>query len=656
MAVNGDQITGENGELVLTGGTYTILPNATVGSIRQDFDVPALNWTPTTTGSLVVYGRIYKANATALHVAGEAAFLSVRAGGSIEGSRAYSGDAGNFAIFGTVFTIDNYGTINGVIVMTGFNRQVVATISNFATMTSKSSLLWVNDPAVESTTVANTGSMSARLTTIVVESGRVFLTNWGTIVSRESNAITANDGGQIVNYGTIVGRYGAIGTVSGNTTVLNAGHIVGTVVTGSGMDRYDGASGDVTADVRLGAADDVAIGGAAVDRLFGEDGSDTLSGNGGNDMLDGGEGNDVLDGGAGNDRMTGGTGNDTFYVDEKRDVVIEAAAGGDDIVYAAESYALGAGQEIETLATDPNAGVQGLALTGNEYAQTITGDAGDNVLTGGGGADTLVGLGGNDAYVVSDAGTVIVEQADGGHDVVTTSVSYTLAAEVEELRAAAWGAIDLTGNAGANLLKGNAFDNVLDGGAGADVMNGGAGDDTYFVDDPGDVIIDQRGVDAVRATASYTLGRGLENLTLLGAAAIDGTGNSAANVIVGNAGDNRLDGRGGLDSLTGGDGADTFAFTATAKATNAVTITDFASGVDRIALDNAVFTKLGLDGALGEGVFSDAGAVSRASVLLYDQASGVLSYDRDGSGSAVAVAFAHLGAGTELSASDIMVI
>jgi Ca2+-binding RTX toxin-like protein len=51
----------------------------------------------------------------------------------------------------------------------------------------------------------------------------------------------------------------------------------------------------------------------------------------------------------------------------------------------------------------------------------------------------------------------------------------------------------------------------------------------------------------------------IENLTLTGTGAINGTGNTLDNIIVGNDGANKLDGGLGADTLSGGLGADTVA-------------------------------------------------------------------------------------------------
>lgn len=108
-------------------------------------------------------------------------------------------------------------------------------------------------------------------------------------------------------------------------------------------------------------------------------------------------------------------------------------------------------------------------------------------------------------------------------------------------------------------------DDVLDGGLGADVMLGGDGNDTYVVDDIGDLVMEFPfgGWDTVRSSISYSLDAApdtrftVENLTLIGAAAIDGTGNRLDNLLIGNGAANLLDGRAGDDRIDGGAGADT---------------------------------------------------------------------------------------------------
>ena len=124
----------------------------------------------------------------------------------------------------------------------------------------------------------------------------------------------------------------------------------------------------------------------------------------------------------------------------------------------------------------------------------------------------------------------------------------------------------LVGTPTNDIIYGYNGDDTLDGGSGADALYGGYGSDTYYVDNVGDVLIEDSdsalgGVDRVFSTVNFTLGFGLENLTLTGAGNINGlvngTGNDNNNVITGNSVDNILSGGLGNDTLIGGLGHDT---------------------------------------------------------------------------------------------------
>jgi Ca2+-binding RTX toxin-like protein len=247
--------------------------------------------------------------------------------------------------------------------------------------------------------------------------------------------------------------------------------------------------------------DHVAWGTGAADTMKAASGTFALFGNAGNDTLAGGNGNDYLDGGLGADAMTGGRGDDVYVVDNSFDAItewIDGGRGGTDTVLSSISYHLGGN-------------VENLELTG---AGAISGWGNDldNILVGGLGANSLYGNGGNDK---------------------------------------------LYGAEGADRLDGGAGNDLLNGGTGTDTLLGGTGDDTYVLDDAGDAVSEyvNAGNDTVIASISYTLGNHLENLVLTGSA-LNGTGNSFDNVIVGNAGDNKLWGGVGNDTLNGGAGAD----------------------------------------------------------------------------------------------------
>ena len=358
-------------------------------------------------------------------------------------------------------------------------------------------------------------------------------------------------------------------TLTDNVENLN---LTGTAdIQGTGNELNNIINGNSGANVLDGlAGNDVINAGAGNDVLIGGEGNDQLNGEAGDDILNGDAGNDILNGGAGNDLMRGGSGDDTYIVDSTGDVTIENAGEGVDTVQASISYQLAA--EVENLVLTGNAHING---TGNELDNVITGNSGNNVLSGGAGSDTLdggsgndvldggsgadklSGGSGNDTYIVDNAGDVVIEAAGAGNDTVESSIDYTLGANLENLTLTG-GALNGTGNALANTITGNAGDNLIDGGAGVDTMAGGAGDDTYIVDATADTVVEaaNAGTDTVRASATYTLSANVENLVLTGSAAINGTGNALDNNITGNDANNVLSGGAGKDTILGGGGND----------------------------------------------------------------------------------------------------
>lgn len=310
--------------------------------------------------------------------------------------------------------------------------------------------------------------------------------------------------------------------------------------------------------------------------ITGNGAANQLNGGGGVDLLLGGGGDDILDGGVGGDTMKGGTGNDTYYVSNAFDRVYENTGGGTDTVYSTISYKLGANVENLTLT-----GTASINATGNAVNNTLIGNSGNNILDGGAGADVMKGGAGDDSYYVGNSFDRAYESVGGGTDTVYSTVSFTLGSNVENLTLLGTSSINATGNAINNTLIGNSGNNILDGGAGADVMKGGVGNDVYYVGNGYDQVVENaaEGTDTVYSSVSYTLGANLENLTLLGTASIDATGNTRDNVLVGNDGNNDLTGGGGADTLTGGSGNDVFWFLALADSDPAAYdyITDFTT-------------------------------------------------------------------------------
>ena len=299
--------------------------------------------------------------------------------------------------------------------------------------------------------------------------------------------------------------------------------------------------------------------------------NNTLIGNTGNNTLNGGLGNDTLIGDLGNDTLIGGVGNDSYYVDSTADIITELVGQGLDSVFStAATYTLSA--NVENLTLQGTTAING---TGNTLNNIITGNAADNVLTGGTGADTLIGGAGNDSYYVDNTADIITENADEGTDSVFSTVTYTLTPNLENLTLQGTIAINGTGNDFNNIITGNAANNQLNGGdgndtltgnAGADTLIGGAGNDSYYVDNTADIITENadEGTDSVFSTVTYTLTPNLENLTLQGTIAINGTGNDLNNIITGNTGNNILTGGLGNDTLIGGAGNDSYYVDSTA--------------------------------------------------------------------------------------------
>ena len=254
--------------------------------------------------------------------------------------------------------------------------------------------------------------------------------------------------------------------------------------------------------------------------------------------------------------MRGGLGDDTYVVDSSGDAVTENANEGTDTVQSSITWTLGNNLENLTLT-----GASAINATGNALNNVLIGNSGANTLTGAAGTDVMQGGAGNDTYVVDSSSDSVVENPNEGTDLVQSSVTFALGVNVENLTLTGSSSIDGTGNALNNALTGNSGANVLDGGAGADAMTGGNGNDTYVVDDAGDTVTESSssgGTDTVQSSITYTLGSNLENLTLTGAAAINGTGNTLANTIIGNSANNTLSGGSGADSLRGGAGDDTY--------------------------------------------------------------------------------------------------
>ncbi|MFI3180153.1 MAG: Calx-beta domain-containing protein [Methylococcales bacterium] len=228
-------------------------------------------------------------------------------------------------------------------------------------------------------------------------------------------------------------------------------------------------------------------------------------------------------------------------------------------------------------------------------------------------------------------------------------------------------------------------DDSLDGLKGIDTMIGGDGNDTYYVDNIKDSIIEEDQAqsnagddDLVHSIATaYTLPVNVEHLIIDGKSKGNGTGNVLDNKLIGNlavnvlsglVGSDTLDGGSGNDTLTGGLGNDTFIFSSGIKGNkNIDTVKDFVHGQDKIYLSADIFSKLATAVGFKSGSeplslaqadshylvsASKVKATDASSYLLYDKATGRLSYDEDGSGKLVASSFVTLTGRPALTLDD----
>jgi hypothetical protein len=483
--------------------------------------------------------------------------------------------------------IDNYGEISsgGSIAYTSAGNAG-STINNYGTIRTGlagSSALVLGDFG---DALNNSGTIFGRTN---LGQGSDSLFNNGTMLG--SVAISGGAGNKSITNTGFIGTDSlsgdAISLGSGNDLVFNFGRIKGTISFGDGDDGYQAYEGATLTSSAFGE------GGA--DNLIGNDFGDVFNGGDDGDALTGYGGDDSLSGGSGVDTMNGGAGNDSYFVDNAGDVVNDSLGGGStDVVYTNVGYALGTGSEVEFLVNNSGGG---LALTGNEFAQTIYGHlTASDTLAGGGGADVLNGQGGSDTYNLGVFNATIVD-GGGATDLVTSTITRSIAPFAGIERLTLLGSGNGTGNGLANLITGSAAANILDGGLGADILIGNAGNDT-----------------------------------LIGSA--------------------------GIDTLTGGANNDFFVFNAPLSAANRDIVTDFSAPLDTFRLENAVMTKLGAPGALkATAFFAGAAAHDADDRIVYNKATGILLYDSNGNLAGGATQLATLTTlKPTLTAADFVVI
>ncbi|NER52245.1 MAG: calcium-binding protein, partial [Symploca sp. SIO1A3] len=413
------------------------------------------------------------------------------------------------------------------------------------------------------------------------------------------------------------------------------------------------------------------------DHFIGDAGNNYLYGLQGNDTLIGGQGNDILRGDAGIDFMDGGEGRDTANFQGENYAIVA------DLNTETATYIDAQGNTIVEVIRD----IEG--LVGTAFDDQLIGNAEDNGLQGGNGNDTLIGGEGND-ILRGDAGVDWLDGGDGVDSVGFFNEEFAITANLNTETAAhtdaqgntiveiirdferVYGTAfddqlignrknnNLYGRDGNDTLIGGAGSDIFAGGNGIDVIDGGDGFDTAYFTGENFAIIADLNQETVTQTDDQgnTIVETIRDIERVNGTAFDDQliGNQENNVLYGAEGNDILLGGGGNNYLQGGVDADTFAFSSPNQGID--TITDFnLAQADLIQVSASGFGGGLTVGTLDADQFTIGSAATNGSDrFIYNDATGALFFDPDGTGALGQVQFAQLSTGLVLTNSDIFVV
>ena len=251
-------------------------------------------------------------------------------------------------------------------------------------------------------------------------------------------------------------------------------------------------------------------------------------------------------------------------------------------------------------------------------------------LVGGNGNDTFVGGRGNDTLEGGNGINKLVETADSNF-ILTNNQLFSISLGTDRLFRIQ--EAQIIGGAGNNLL--NAFATTaikvtLEGGMGNDTIIGGSQADSLVGGADDDILQGNDG-----------------NNTL--------EGNEGNDIIVGGNDSEVLVGGVGIDTVMGGNGDDSFTFNNLSEVGDQ--IIDFGNGDDKLVL-----SALGFGGGLAEGqtireeqFVVGATALDNSDRIIYNNTTGDLFFDVDGTGNTAAVKIANLSSIFNLTATDISI-
>jgi len=402
-------------------------------------------------------------------------------------------------------------------------------------------------------------------------------------------------------------------------------------------------------------------------RLEGRGGSDTLtgaSGQGNGNTLIGGDGDDSLVNHGTFDTFDGGAGNDIITSDGD-DLYVFSVAPGSANADELNGFVSGRGTIQLDGSVHASSGASGRFTAGDaRFWSSGTGvahDGDDRVIynssngqlwydadgNGGGAAQLIATLENTAGVSAGDIG--IVNGSGGGGGGGGTTVNGTAGNDT------------LSGTAGNDTINGLGGNDTILGSTGSDVIDGGAGFDSIeYKNAAGALVVDFAAGTISGGTAGNMSFIGIERI-VAGNSNDQMTGNAASQTLTGQNGNDTIAGAGAADTLWGGAGADVFIFREMGSA-NADRISDWASGSDKVQLDDSAFTAIGALGnfAAGDARFwAAAGATSGHDAndrVVYNTSTGSLYYDADGSGSGAAQLIATFAGNPAVAATDIAVI
>ena len=406
-------------------------------------------------------------------------------------------------------------------------------------------------------------------------------------------------------------------------------------------------SGTFNSTIDGGPGNDLSSGTSGDDWILGGDGNDTLAGMAGNDSIFGGNDNDYINGADGADTLLGGGGNDLFFDAAGADLY-DGGVGADTVVFSGgiQNYTIeyastgsGSNYSLNASVRASNAGADGLSDivqnvellrfsnatvdvdAAGQYGwsviatfydaqdrldwQRVSYDAGNYVIHDWDNSSVndwsyvsnyYDSQGRLDWQLVSyDAGNYVIHDWDntGVNDWSYVSNYYDAQGRLDWQQVSKDnGSLVLNGGSGSNQLNGGASADTLDGGAGNDLMSGGSGDDSMF-------------------------------------------GNTGNDTIAGNTGN---------DLINGGTGEDYFIFNSVLGSNNVDHIQFYNELDDTILLDAAFFLGIGSAGSILTASSFTVGtaATSIDHRIIFNSATGALSYDGDGNGAGTPVQFAIL--------------